>query len=330
MKAIIPVAGAGKKLRPHTYTQPKALIPIAGKTVLGIIIDQLQKEGIIEFVFVVGYLGDKIRDYVEKYHSDITAHFVQQIDRQGTAHAINLTKEIVQQDEVIVILGDTLCEYNLREVLDAPYSMIGVKKVEDPRNFGVAEITESGSISLVVEKPKIPKSNMALVGIYKIKESEILFSCLDKLFNEKITTLGDYNLTDALSCMLQQGIHLQSFKVDNWFDCGKKDTIIESNATLFKKFGSSYEKTDDFINAIIIDPVSIGKNCVLHNCVIGPNVAIGNNVTIQNSILKESIISSYTKLIDVVLEQSLIGSDVLINGITQSLNIGDNTEIDLR
>jgi glucose-1-phosphate thymidylyltransferase len=330
MRAIIPVAGAGKKLRPHTYTQPKALIPIAGKAVLGIIIEQLQKEGITEFVFVVGYLGDKIRDYIEKYHTDITAHFVQQNDRQGTAHAINLTKDIVQNDEVIVILGDTLCEYNLREVLDAPHSILGVKKVDDPRSFGVAELNEDGSIVRVVEKPQIPKSNMALVGIYKIKESGVMFECLDKLFNEEITTEGDYNLTDALECMLQKGIYFQSFKVSNWFDCGKKDTIIESNATLFKKFGSSYAKTDTHTNAIIIDPVSIGHNCVLHNCVIGPNVAIGNNVTIENAILRESIVSPYTKLVNVVLENSLIGSDVFINGITQSLNIGDNTEIDLR
>ncbi len=330
MKAIIPVAGAGKKLRPHTYTQPKALIPIAGKTVLGIIIDQLQKEGIIEFVFIVGYLGDKIRDYIEKYHNDITIHFVQQNDRQGTAHAINLTKEIVHNDEVIVVLGDTICEYNLREVLDAPTSMLGVKKVDDPRSFGVAEITETGKITRLVEKPQIPKSNMALVGIYKIKESNELFACLEKLFNEEITTQGDYNLTDALECMIQKGISFQTFKVDNWFDCGKKETIIESNATLFKKFGSSYKKNEAFKNAIIIDPVSIGQNCTLENCVIGPNVAIGNNVTIVNSILRESIVSPYTKLVDVVLENSLIGSDVFINGITQSLNIGDNTEIDLR
>ncbi len=330
MKAIIPVAGAGKKLRPHTYTQPKALIPIAGKTVLGIIIEQLQNAGITEFIFVVGYLADKIKDYIQKNHTDITAHFVQQTEKLGTAHAIKLTKDLVQDDEVFIVLGDTICEYNLKEVLQMPHSMLGVKKVDDPRGLGVAEINEDGKILRVVEKPQIPKSNLALVGLYKIKESNILFNCLDKLFNENITTQGDYNLTDAIQCMLQQGIEINSFKVDNWFDCGKKETIIESNATLFKKFGSKIYDKEKFENTIIIEPVSIGQNCNLRNCVIGPNVAIGTNVTIENSILRESIISSYTKLIDVVLENSLIGSDVFINGITQSLNIGDNTEIDLR
>jgi glucose-1-phosphate thymidylyltransferase len=329
MKAIIPVAGAGKKLRPHTYTQPKALIPLAGKTVLSIIIDQLKKEGIYEFVFIIGYLGEKIQDYVIQHHPEITAHFVQQNDRQGTAHAIELTKDFIKEDEVFVVLGDTICEYNLREVLDSPYSMLGVKKVDDPREFGVAEINEEGFITKVVEKPQIPKSNMALVGLYKIKETHFLFSCLTKLFNEDITTHGEYNLTDALECMIQQGAKFKPFKVDNWFDCGKKETILESNATLLKKFGGEIVDNQQFENTIIIQPVRIASNCNIKNSIIGPNVAIGENVIIDNSILKDCIIGAYTHLNEVMLQNSLIGSDANIKGITQSLNIGDNTEIDL-
>ena len=168
MKAIIPVAGAGTKLRPHSYTQPKALIPLAGKTVLSIIIDQLREADINEFIFIVGYLGDKIRDYVEAKYPELQAHYVQQIDRQGIGHAINLARGIVNNDEVFVVLGDTICEYDVKEVASSPDSMIGVRKVDDPREFGVAEINEHGYIDHVVEKPQIPKSNMALVGIYKI------------------------------------------------------------------------------------------------------------------------------------------------------------------
>ena len=178
MKAIIPVAGAGTKLRPHSYTQPKALIPLAGKTVLSIIIEQLREAGINEFVFIVGYLGDKIKDHVKAKFPDLTAHYVHQVDRQGVGHAIELTRSIVNNDEVFVVLGDTICEYDVREVVNSPYSMIGVRKVDDPRDFGVAEIDENGIIDHVVEKPQIPKSNMAMVGIYKIKESEQLFQCL--------------------------------------------------------------------------------------------------------------------------------------------------------
>lgn len=144
MKAIIPVAGAGTKLRPHSYTQPKALIPLAGKTVLSIIVDQMREAGIQEFVFIVGYLGDKIRDYVKAKYPDLQAHYVQQIDRQGVGHAIQITKNVVNNDEVIVVLGDTICEYNVQEVVNSPDSMLGVRKVDDPREFGVAELEKTG------------------------------------------------------------------------------------------------------------------------------------------------------------------------------------------
>jgi glucose-1-phosphate thymidylyltransferase len=329
MKAIIPVAGAGTKLRPHTYTQPKALIPLAGKTVLSIIIDQLSASGIRECIFIVGYLGEKIRDYVAAHHPDITAHFVQQAERQGTAHAIDLARQFVGNDEVFVVLGDTICEFDLDEVLAAPYSMLGVKKVDDPRDFGVAEMGDDGFISRVVEKPQIPKSNMALVGLYKIKETDILFQCLEKIFREDITTLGEYNLTDALQCMLQQGARFKPFKVSNWFDCGKKDTLLESNATLLKKFGSQIAVEHQFENTIIIQPVSIGAGCNISNSIIGPDVTIGDNTTVNHSVLKNSIIGSFSNLKNVVLEDSLIGSDANVRGFTQSLNIGDNAEIEL-
>jgi glucose-1-phosphate thymidylyltransferase len=176
MKAIIPVAGAGTKLRPHTYTQPKALIPLAGKTILSIIVDQLHEAGIKDFIFIIGYLGEKIQDYVQKQYPGLNCHFVQQNERFGIGHAINLTREYVGNDEVIIILGDTIADYDVKEVINSPVSMLGVKKVDDPRNFGVAEIEEDGFISRVVEKPSIPKSNMALVGVYKIKETEFMFS----------------------------------------------------------------------------------------------------------------------------------------------------------
>jgi glucose-1-phosphate thymidylyltransferase len=329
MKAIIPVAGPGTKLRPHTYTQPKALIPLAGKTVLGIIIDQLTAAGIRECIFVVGYLGEKIRDYVALHHPEITAHFVQQSERQGTAHAIELARGLIGNDEVFVVLGDTICEFDLAEVLASPYSMLGVKKVDDPREFGVAELGDDGFITRVVEKPQIPKSNMALVGLYKIKETAILFQCLEKIFREDITTHGEYNLTDALECMLQQGAKFQPFKVNNWFDCGKKETLLESNATLLKKFGGQIAAEHQFENTIIIEPVSIAPGCNISNSIIGPDVAIGENTNIDHSLLKNCIIGSFSNLKNVVLENSLIGSDANVRGLTQSLNIGDNAEIDL-
>jgi glucose-1-phosphate thymidylyltransferase len=328
MKAIIPVAGAGAKLRPHTYTQPKALIPIAGKTILSFIVDQLNAAGINEFIFIVGYLGEKIQEYVKQTYPNLICHFVFQNERQGTGHAVELTQNIVGNDQVFVVLGDTICEYDVSEVIASEYSMLGVKKVDDPRNFGVAEINEDGFIAHVVEKPSIPKSNMALVGLYKIAETGFLFECLHQLFKEDIKSYGEYNLTDALDCMIRSGAKFKPFRVKNWFDCGKKETLLESNATLLKKFGGQIHESVLSQNSIIIPPVSIGPGCILKNAIIGPHVAIGTNSSIRYSVVRDSIIGSYTNLFEVVLDNSLIGSDASVKGLSRSLNIGDNTEID--
>jgi len=329
MKAIIPVAGAGTKLRPHSYTQPKALIPLAGKTVLSIIIDQLREAGINEFIFIIGYLGEKIQDYVKSKYPDLQAHYVHQVDRQGIGHAIKLTRSIVNHDEVFVVLGDTICEYDIQQVVNSPFSMLGVRKVDDPREFGVAEINEDGFVSHVVEKPQIPKSNMALVGIYKIKESEQMFQCLENNIRQGLRSHGEYSLTDALDCMIKIGAKFRSFKVENWFDCGRKETMLESNAILLKKFALEKEVENRFENTVIIQPVSIGSGCIIKNSIIGPDVAIGENTTIDYSIVKNSIIGSFSNLFDIVLVASIIGSDTNLRGETRSLNIGDNTSIDL-
>src|SRR3984893_12626807 len=329
MKAIIPVAGAGTKLRPHTYTQPKALIPLAGKTILSIIVDQLLEAGIREFIFIVGYLGEKIQDYVKEKYPDLSTHFVQQNERLGLGHALLLTKEIVNNDEIFVVLGDTICEFDVKHVLEKACSSLGVKRVDDPRNFGVAEMDEDGSIGRVVEKPQIPKSNMALVGIYRIKETPYLFSCLENNIQLQLTSYGEYNLTDAIECMIKNGVKFHSFKVQNWFDCGKKETLLESNAKLLRKFGGNIAPEHQFENTIIIQPVSIAPGCDIKNSIVGPNVAIGEKTRVNYSIIKDSIIGSFADLYDIVLTHSLIGSDTEVKGESRSLNIGDNTEIDL-
>ncbi len=329
MKAIIPVAGAGTKLRPHTYTQPKALIPLAGKTILSIIVDQLAEAGVDEFIFIVGYLGDKIQDFVNEKYPGLTTHFIQQNERMGIGHAILLTRPIVGNDEVIIVLGDSICEYDVKAVIGSVHSLLCVKRVDDPRDFGVAEINEEGLITRVVEKPQIPKSNMALVGIYRIRETPLLFECLENNIRENITSYGEFNLTDALEAMIARGAALRAFKVQNWFDCGKKETLLESNATLLRKMGQIIADQQQLENTIIVPPVSIAAGCDISNSIIGPNVAIGECVTITDSIIKDSIIGAFSDLKDIVLTHSLIGSDTEVRGESRSLNIGDNTEIDL-
>ena len=329
MKAIIPVAGAGTKLRPHTYTQPKALIPIAGKTILSFIVDQLHEGGINEFIFIIGYLGEKIKDYVNFEYPHLKCHFVQQNERWGLGHAIELTKSLVGNDEVFIALGDTICEYDVKEMINAACSMLGVKKVDDPRLFGVAEIDENDLIEHVVEKPSIPKSNMALVGLYKIKETALMYSCLHHLFVENIKVQEQFSLTNALDFMIKQGICFKAFRVKSWFDCGQKYTLLETNAKLLKKSGGNVKTGHGYKGTIIIPPVSIAPDCTINDSIIGPHVAIGANTTISLSIVRDSIIGSYTNLNEVVIDNSLIGSDASVKGISRSLNIGDNTEIEI-
>ncbi len=331
MKAIIPVAGAGTKLRPLTYTQPKAMIPIAGKTILSIIVDQLLEAGVHEFVFVIGYLGEKIQRYLEKTYPELNYTLVTQTDRRGTGHAIWLTRDAVQNDEVMIVLGDTVCDYNLEAVLQSNTSEIGVRKVDDPRGFGVAELDSKDMVLKVVEKPLIPKSNMAMVGLYFIKETEALFAALDAHLANRQEEEGEYHLTNALQHMIEAGIDFKAFRVNNWFDCGKKESLLATNAILLKQMtpeeGAALAK--NYENTVIIPPVNIAEGCKISNSIIGPNATIGEHTTINASIIKDSIIGSYAELQEVVLHSSIIGNDAFVRGLSQSLNIGDNTEIDL-
>ncbi len=331
MKAIIPVAGAGTKLRPLTYTQPKALIPIAGKTILGVIVDQLLAAGVSEFVFVIGYLGEKIQRYIEKRYPNLKCTFVTQNDRRGTGHAIWLTQESVGDDEVMIILGDTVCDYNVKEVLSSSVSQIGVRRVDDPRSFGVAELNDADNVVRMIEKPLIPKSNMAMVGIYYIKETASMFAALNRHLNNTADENGEYHLTSALQHMIEDGITLHAFRVNNWFDCGKKETLLSTNATLLKQMEDEQGMKQDYVfdNTVIIHPVNIAEGCDISNSIIGPNVTIGEHTKIVSSIVKDSIIGSFAELHHVVLNSSIIGSDAYVRGLSQSLNIGDNTEIDL-
>jgi glucose-1-phosphate thymidylyltransferase len=231
--------------------------------------------------------------------------------------------------ELVIHLGDTIIDIDIKQILDEPYSILCIKKVEDPRTFGVAEMDKEGFIKAVVEKPSIPKSNMALVGFYFIRETRRLFDALDDQIGNDLRNNNEFYLTDALQTMIKQGVKLKGYKVEQWFDVGKKDILLETNAILLKKLGEKASNKGTNENSIIVPPVQIAKGATIRNSIIGPNVSVGENTVINYAIIKNSIIGSFTKLENVVLHSSLIGSDSCIVGLSQSLNIGDNTEIDL-
>jgi len=328
MKALIPVAGLGSRLRPHTHTQPKSLIPVAGKPILAHIIDNLISAGINEFIFVIGYLGDKIEQYVSANYPNIKAYFVVQTDGKGTGHAVWLAKDLLNDKvPVFIVFGDTIVHADLKKIISSDKSLLGVKRVNDPREFGVAEIDDSGLITKLVEKPNIPKSNQALVGIYKICETKQLKVALNYIIDHEMINRGEYQLTDALMLMIENGVKLYAHPVDAWFDCGKKDILLETNSLLLKGDGYTRATSSDYQNTIIIDPVFIGKNSKILNSIVGPNVSIGDHVIMNYSIIKNSIIGPYSHLENANLDNSIIGNDASLKGVSLSLNLGDSTEI---
>ncbi|MDQ3051172.1 MAG: sugar phosphate nucleotidyltransferase [Bacteroidota bacterium] len=328
MKIIIPVAGIGSKLRPHTHTQPKALVPVAGKPILAHIVDSLVQAGLTDFVFIIGYLGDKIESFITEKYPGIQASFVVQEPREGTGHAVWLAHPLIAKDEdILIVLGDTIVEFDLKRIINVPHSLLGVKKVDDPRNFGVAEIDQEGFIIRLAEKPVIPKSNQALVGVYLIRESAMLMDILGTMVLSKQKSRDEYNLTEAIMKMIDKGAKVATFQVGNWYDCGSKANLLETNAVLLKRTAAG-KGIYDFKNTIIIEPVSIAGDCDICDSIIGPNVSIGERTIVKSSIINNSIIGAFSQLETAILHQSVVGSDAYLKGLSHSLNIGDSTEID--
>ncbi len=332
MKVIVPVAGAGRKLRPHTHTQPKALVPVAGKPIISHIVDNLIEHGLKEFLFITGYLAEKIEQYIHRcYKGKCRYRFIRQSPRLGLAHAISLTKEYISEGEPILIqLGDTIVHTDFAPFLNGSQSVVGIYKVDDPRYFGVVYLNQDQTIKEIVEKPSIPTSNLALTGIYTIRDGAQLVRLCEQLLREKRLIQGEYHLSEALNDLIRQGEPLNAVFVTHWFDCGKKQQLLLANQILLDRQAEE-GKLPEFQaeNCVIIPPVYIHPTCKLRHAIIGPYVSISEHAEITYVILKNSIVGAYTRLNAMLLENSIIGSDSLISSTLQSLNIGDNAEIHL-
>jgi len=329
MKAIIPVAGAGTKLRPFTYTQPKPLIPVAGKPIIAFILDQMIEAGIRDFIFVIGYLGDKVREYLDEHYPGINRHYVQQNDRQGLGQAVFSCAPLIDPgEEVLIHLGDTIVDIDLHVLLNSRHHTLAIRKVSDPRSFGVVELDEEGKIRKLVEKPQIPKSNLALVGLYFIKNFDALRDALEYNISHNLRTRGEFHLTDGLMQMIQRGQSFETMEVKNWFDCGKKEQLLITNAIMLAR-REDLKTAPACNNCIVIPPVIIGEGCDIRNSIIGPNVTIGEGAKLEHTILRDAIVGNFTILDSIILQNSIIGNDAVIRGRAESYNIGDNTEIEL-
>jgi glucose-1-phosphate thymidylyltransferase len=324
MKIIIPLAGFGTRLRPHTYTRPKPLIPVAGKAVLGHILDKLKGLDIEEIIFIIGYLGDQIREYVSDNY-DFASRYITQEELKGQAPAILLARRHVS-GPVMILFVDTIFDTDLSGLADVTSDgIIYVKEVEDPRRFGVA-ITESGFITRLVEKPATPVSNLAVIGLYYIKDSQLLMDCLDELIRRDIKTKGEYFLADALQLMIDRGSKFEARTVEVWEDCGKPETVLHTNRYLLEHGGAQEIATD---NSVLIPPVYIERTAAIKDSVIGPYVSVAGEATIVRSIIQDSIINERAHIEDANLRGSLIGTDAYVRGDSQRLNVGDSSQVDV-
>lgn len=322
MRAIIPVAGAGSRLRPHTYSLPKVLLNVAGKPIIGHILDKIVSDGITDATIVVGYLGDKIREYVAENYK-INVDFVEQEERKGLAHSIHLARETFSSGPLLIILGDTIFDVDLKPVLNGKESAIGVRHVEDPRRFGIAEVRD-GFVSRLIEKPEHPTSSLALVGLYYITNTKLLIECLEELIRKDIRTKGEYQLTDGLELMIEKGERMRTFTVDGWYDCGKPETLLSTNRHLLEK--QSLERS---IQGVVVEPpVYISPSAKITNSVIGPYSTVAGDSTVVDSIVRNSIISEGAQVYRALLESSIVGNNAVVKGSFKRINIGDSSEID--
>lgn len=329
MKAVIPVAGVGSRLRPHTHTQPKPLIPVAGKPILGHIVEGLLDAGITELVFIIGYLGDKIKMYAESnFAARAQLEFVIQEPRRGLAHALWLARDTLKHETAfLMVLGDTIFgQEDLLKVLAAEGGVLGVQRVEKPQEFGVAVIDEQQMALRLIEKPQIPTSNLALTGIYKIPQVNMLLEVLEEQIRRGIAPDGEYSLADSLSAMIARGAAFRTLRIENWFDCGRKQTLLHTNRILLERLP---ETAHQFPRSVIIPPVHISPGCTIEDSIIGPYVAVAENAIIRRSIVQDSILGAWSQLEGIILNRSVIGNDTSLKGNSTSVNIGDNTEIDL-
>jgi glucose-1-phosphate thymidylyltransferase len=323
LRAIIPAAGFGTRLKPHTYSLPKVLLNVGGKSILGHILDKLLEENITKATFVIGYLGERIIEYVGKNYPEIKAEFVNQNELLGLGHAVYLASSTIDDEEIFIILGDTIFDVNLDKVFKAKKTSLGVKEVEDPSRFGVA-VCENERIKKLIEKPKENVSKLALVGLYYVANSKLLVECLSELIKNNIRTQNEFQLTDALQLMIDKGEYITTFQVEGWYDCGKPETLLSTNQFLLSKSGTNRTPEGVLIN----HPVFISEKAVVKNSVIGPFTTIASNCTVIDSVIVNSIVSPGAVVEKSMLDTSIIGSDAIVKGNFKKINAGDSSEIE--
>ena len=324
MKVIIPLAGKGTRLRPHTHITPKPMLKVAGKPVMSYILDDLKNLGDIhEIICITGHLKDKVEEFV-RASTDIPAVFIEQKVQDGTAGAVALARDHIDEP-VLIIFVDTIfdADLSITKTTDAD-GIIWVKEVEDYQRFGVVVTDSDGNMTQIVEKPKTPISKRANIGLYYMKNWKLLMEGIDHVLNSP-KNQGEYFLTDAFQYMIENGAKIQVVDVEGWFDAGKIDTLLETNEAMLTKGRARRPK--ELHGSTIVDPVYIEDNVTLTRSTIGPNVSIGAGSVIEDSEISHTIVGEKAKIVRSKLSNSLVGDEALIDGVKGTMTVGDNSEV---
>jgi len=334
MKIIVPMAGMGKRMRPHTLTIPKPLIPIAGKPIVQRLVEEIaivSEEEIEEIAFIIGDFGKEVEEELQNIASNLgaKASIYYQHEALGTAHAIYCAEPSLD-GKVVVAFADTLFKADFK-ITEETEASIWVQKVDDPSAFGVVKVNDSNIITDFIEKPKDFVSDLAIIGIYYFKDGNNLKQELKYLIDNKILVNGEYQLTDVLENMKNKGVKFIPGEIKEWMDCGNKNATVHTNQRILE-----YHKNDKLVcetatidNSIIIEPCYIGDGAIVKNSIVGPHVSIGANTTVDKVIISNSIVQRNASIRAITLTNSMIGNSATVADVTVEISVGDFTEIDI-
>ena len=335
LKIVIPMAGWGTRMRPHTWSKPKPLVSVAGKTSLEHLLDMfktLPDPENTEYVFILGpYLGEmQIPPFIKEHYPNLKAHYVVQHEMKGQSHALALAREYLR-GPMIVCFSDTLMETNFSFLTNESADGVAwVMPVPDPRRFGVAEVGADGWVTRFIEKPQSLDNNLVVVGCYYFKSAENLLAAIDEQMERGIMLKGEYFLTDTITVMIEHGAKVRTNEISTWLDTGTIEATLDTNKVLLEKIGSQVGKFKGS-NVEIVEPVAIHESAEISNSKIGPFASIGANCKIENSQIAESIIEANCEIKDAALNRSLIGRQATVKGRSDGhvmkLNISDTSSV---
>lgn len=323
MDIILPVAGFGTRLRPHTWSKPKPLVSVAGKAMMTHVLDRVMPVNPGKLVFITGYLGDQIEAWAREKYPNVELAFVEQPEMLGQSDAIYRTREHVS-DDALMLFPDALFEADFSGLAERDADGVAfTKHVDDPSAYGVA-LVEDGKVVKLIEKPSEPVSNEAVIGIYYFRKMADLYSAIEEQMNKDIKTKGEYFIADAIQIMIDRGARFEIEQISVWEDCGNAEALLDTNRYLLSNEPPSPAQRT---GSLIVPPSFVHRDALLEDAVVGPYASIGAGTVIRNSVVRDSIIEENTEIVDSILQRSVVGSNVTIQGSARSLNVGDNGKI---